>query len=57
VSPERFDVAREDNNKKLVSSPAFTSESAAREYMNAQIAMTPSLAGQLHVVPSYEAVR
>jgi hypothetical protein len=56
VIGEQFGVARLDTNKQFGTSPAFSSESAAREYMNGQIATNPALADQLHVVPTYEVV-
>ncbi len=57
VVGEPFAVALQENNKEFASdSVSFIGEAAAREYMNTKIAADPSLAGQLHVIPSYERV-
>jgi Family of unknown function (DUF6603) len=43
-----------DNTPWLTEGMAFTSEARARESMNEQIAATPKLARELHVIPGHE---
>jgi hypothetical protein len=55
VSAEQYEVIRQDNKQSFGGGPVrFTSDADAREYLNAQVASNPALAGQLQVVPAYE---
>jgi hypothetical protein len=51
---EGFGVATKSNNKLASGTQVFQSEAGARERMNTAIAQDPSLAGTLHIVPSFE---
>lgn len=51
---EGFAVALSDNNKALGGTQMFASEAGAREFISAQLATNPAMAGRLHVIPSFE---
>lgn len=54
---EVYVVAHQADNRAFASGEAkFTSASMAREYMVQTVAEDPSLDGQLHVIPEFEAV-
>ncbi len=55
VQTETYTVAFQANNKAVSSETvSFHSEASARDYLNRQIAADPSLADQMHVIPSFE---
>jgi hypothetical protein len=55
VGPETFAVALQSNNTVYRAEAAsFTSQEAARDYLNRAVANDPSLAGTLHVLPQFE---
>mgnify|MGYP001220288192 CR=1 FL=1 len=55
VQTESYTVAFQSNNKAFSSdATTFHSEASARDYLNNQIAVDPSLAEQIHVIPSFE---
>lgn len=55
VQTESYTVAFQSNNKAFSSdATTFHSEASARDYLNTQIAVDPSLAEQIHVIPSFE---
>ncbi len=51
---EGYAVSSTADNKPFDASSTFSSEATARDYMHAQVAANPSLAGTLHVLPSSE---
>ena len=51
---EGFAVALSDTNKAMAGTQVFASEAGAREYMTAQLAANPAMAGLLHVIPAFE---
>jgi hypothetical protein len=57
VSAETYDVAKQSDNSLLdADAGGFTSRTAALDHMNQAVAADPNLAGQLHVLPSFELV-
>jgi hypothetical protein len=57
VQSETFTVAHQATNQAVAAeAAAFHSEASAREYLNAKLAQDPSLADQIHVIPSFERV-
>ena len=55
VTAETFTVALQSNNTAFaVDSVSFHSEASARDYLNSKISDDPSLADQIHVIPSFE---
>jgi hypothetical protein len=56
VRPERFTVVRARDLSPLARAPSANSESEARSAMRRLIAQDPTLAGELEVVPAFEAV-
>ena len=58
VSPETFAVAlRSDNTVYHPNAAAFTSQAAARDYIDRVVAAEPARAETLHVLPQFEVVR
>ena len=53
ATSEGFAVAFSDNNTAMAAA-SFVSEASAREFLGAQIRNDPALAGQIHVIPTYE---
>ena len=53
MSDDRFEVVNVNDNRGAAPTD-FSSESAAREWMQRAAADDPTLAGQLHVVPTSE---
>jgi hypothetical protein len=51
---EGFSVASSETNTAITGGLAFASEAVAREFLNGAVANDPSLAGRIHVVPSFE---
>ena len=51
---EGYAVSNTADNKPFDSSSNFSSEAMARDYMHAQLAADPSLAGAIHVLPTSE---
>lgn len=51
-----FVIAATANNKAWENLSAFASEAHARDYMNNVIQKNPSLAEDIHVIPSFEAI-
>ena len=52
---ETYTVAFQSNNQAFADdATSFHSEASAREYLNSQIAADPTLAGTIHVIPSFE---
>ena len=57
VNAETFAVANQSDNTLLDSGTgSFTSRAAALTYLSQAVAAEPGLAGQLHVLPTFEAV-
>ncbi len=55
VSDELFTVAFQSSNQAFhPEATAFTSQASAHDYVAKTVAADPSLAGQLHVLPSFE---
>jgi hypothetical protein len=55
VTEETYTVALQSNNRAFSAEAAsFHSEASAREFLNRQVAADPSLADQVHVIPSFE---
>lgn len=55
VSEETYTVAFQADNRAIAPEAAsFHSETSAREYLNQKLADDPSLADELHVIPSHE---
>lgn len=55
VKPNAYVVANMADNSVMAGAPAsFASRASAREYMNAEIARDPSLAGKVHVIRPHE---
>ena len=55
VGPETYTVATQaDNRAHSPAATGFTSQAAAQDYLSRQIAIDPSLAGTLHVLPQFE---
>jgi hypothetical protein len=57
VGPEGFTVATTRDNKPFDTESTFASEAMAADYLQRQLATDESLAGSLHVLPSYEVNR
>ncbi|MEU1268502.1 DUF6603 domain-containing protein [Streptomyces sp. NPDC005799] len=57
VRGETYTVAHQSDNTVFHADAAvFHSEAGAREYLNDQVAANPSLAGTIHVIPTFEVV-
>jgi hypothetical protein len=57
VHGESYTVAHQaDNTAFGTASTVFHSEASAREFLGARVAADPSLAGSLHVIPTFETV-
>ena len=57
VAAETYAVANQSDNTVLgAETAAFTSRAAALTYLSQAVAADPGLAGQLHVLPAFEAV-
>src|SRR5262249_35632822 len=55
VAPETFAVALQSNNSLFHAEAAtFTSQAAAKEYLDRAVRRDPTLAGTLHVLPHFE---
>lgn len=56
VDTPAFTVANLDDNRPVEAAAArFATEADAREFMRRRVAVEPALAGQVHVIPTYEA--
>jgi hypothetical protein len=54
AAQESYAVAYQADNKAYASSTTFTSEAAARDFMQQAIAEDPNRAEALHVIPHFE---
>jgi hypothetical protein len=54
VAPEGYTVAYQADNKAFATTATFSSEAAARDFMQQAIAEDPNQAETLHVIPHFE---
>lgn len=54
ATKERFVVASSETNTAFGVGQSFESQAAAQDFMNSAVANNPSLAGMIHVIPTFE---